>query len=109
MKLRAILAAATLALMATPALAASTTVQFDSSNGQSLTVVFDGAGTATNTASGEQAAYTFDQAARKICSTYNGQEVCVTFDAIGDTVGFKTNYTNTLGDTGTATITAVTE
>ncbi|MFZ5671121.1 MAG: hypothetical protein ACOY4K_16655 [Pseudomonadota bacterium] len=108
MRLRAILAAATVALMATPAFAASTTVQFDSSNGQSLTVTFDTNGTATANG-GAPVAYTFDQEKKTICSVYEGQDVCVTFTEVGDTVGFKTNYTNTLGDSGTATITAVSE
>ena len=108
MKTRLLIAIAGLALMATPALAASTTVEFASDSGQKLVVVFDGNGTATAEGAAP-VAYTIDQAARKICSVYEGQDICVTFGEMGAAVGFSTSYTNTAGDKGTATITAVSE
>ncbi len=108
MKTRLLIAIAGLALIATPALAASTTVEFAGSNGQTLVVVFDTNGTASANG-GSPAPYTLDQAGRKICGSVEGQEVCVTFAEMGSDVGFSTTYTDTAGNTGTATITAVSE
>ena len=106
MKLRLMLAIAGLALMATPALAASTTVEFANSNGQTTVVVFDANGTASINGAAP-GPYTIDQAAKKICGSAQGQELCVTFAEMGADVGFSTTYTDTAGNSGTATITAV--
>ena len=107
MKTRLLIAIAGLALLATPALAASTTVEFANSNGQTTTVVFDTNGTASVNG-GEPGPYTIDQAAKKVCGSADGQELCVTFAETGTEVGFTTTYTDTAGNSGTATITAVT-
>ena len=107
MKIRLLIAIAGLALMATPALAASTTVEFAGSNGQTTTVVFDSNGTASINGAAP-GPYTIDQAAKKICGSAEGQELCVTFAEMGTDVGFTTTYTDTAGNSGTATITAVT-
>lgn len=108
MKTRLLIAIAGLALIATPALAASTTVEFANSNGQTTTAVFDANGTVSLNGAAP-APYTMDQAAKKICGSVEGQELCVTFAEMGSTVGFSTTYTDTAGNSGTATITAVTE
>ncbi|MFA7264273.1 MAG: hypothetical protein WC068_14745 [Caulobacter sp.] len=108
MKTRLLIAIAGLALVATPALAASTTVEFARNDGQTTTVVFNTDGTAS--ANGQPASpYTMDEAAKKICGQVEGQELCVTFGEMGSTVGFSTTYNDTAGNSGTATITAVTE
>jgi hypothetical protein len=108
MKTRLFIAIAGLALIATPALAASTTVEFAGSNGQTTVAVFDSNGTVTLNGAAP-APYTMDQAAKKICGAVEGQELCVTFGEMGSTVGFSTTFTDTAGNSGTATITAVTE
>lgn len=109
MKTRLLVAIAGLALIATPALASSTTVEFaNSGTGQTTTVVFNSDGTAS--ANGQPASpYTVDEAAKKICGQVQGQELCVTFGEMGSTVGFSTSYSDTAGNSGTATITAVSE
>lgn len=107
MKLRLLAAIAGLALIASPALASSTTVEFASESGTTTTVVFDSNGTASVNGAAP-GPYTLDQAAKKICGAVNGNELCVTFGEMGSEVGFSTTYTNSAGDKGTATITAVT-
>ena len=107
MKTRLLLAIAGLALIATPALASSTTVQFANSNGQTTVAVFDSNGTVSINGAAP-APYTIDQAAKKICGDAGGQQLCVTFAEMGTDVGFSTTYTDTAGNSGTATITAVT-
>ena len=107
MKTRLLIAIAGLALIATPALAMSTTVEFAGSNGQTTVAVFDSNGTvAINGAA--PSPYTIDQAAKKICGDAGGQQLCVTFAEMGTDVGFTTTYSDTAGNSGTATITAVT-
>lgn len=108
MKTRLLIAIAGLALIATPALASSTTVEFAASNGQTSTVVFNSDGTASANG-GPASPYTIDQAAKKICGQVQGQELCVTFGEMGTAVGFTTTYSDTAGNSGTATITAVSE
>jgi len=108
MKSRLLIALAGLALVASPALAASTTVEFAGSDGQKVVVVFNSDGTAVANG-GAPVPYTVDQAAKKICSVYQTQTVCVTFAEMGSAAGFKTTYTDSAGRAGTATITAVTE
>ena len=108
MKTKLLIAIADLAMMATPALAASTTVEFSGSNGQTTVVVFNSDGTAS--ANGAPATpYTIDQEAKKVCGETQGQQLCVTFGEMGTTVGFSTSYSDTAGNSGTATITAVSE
>jgi hypothetical protein len=104
MKSRLLIALAGLALVASPALAASTTVEFAGSDGQKVVVVFNSDGTAVVNG-GPAAPYTLDQAAKKICT----QGICVTFAEMGSTAGFKTSYTADNGSAGTATVTNMTE
>ena len=106
MKLRLLTAIAGLALIATPALSASTTVEFVNSSGQTTVVVFDTNGTAVINGAAP-GPYTIDQTAKKICGDAGGQQLCVTFGEMGTDVGFSTTYTDTAGNSGTATITAV--
>lgn len=107
MKTRLLYAIAALALIATPALAMSTTVEFAGSNGTTTTVVFNSDGTASINGAAP-GPYTIDQAAKKICGDAQGQQLCVTFAEMGTEAGFTTTYTDTAGNSGTATITAVT-
>ena len=107
MKTRLLYAIAALALIATPALAMSTTVEFANANGQTTTVVFNSDGTASINGAAP-GPYTIDQAAKKICGDAGGQQLCVTFAEMGTDVGFTTTYSDTAGNSGTATITAVT-
>jgi hypothetical protein len=107
MKLKLLAAVAGLMLIASPALASSTTVEFaDKASGNKIVVTFDGAGTATG-ADGSAVPYTLDNDAKKLCSTYMDQPVCITFKALGSTVGFTTPYTDDKGNSGVATITAM--
>ncbi|MDQ0464392.1 hypothetical protein QO010_002173 [Caulobacter ginsengisoli] len=107
MKLKLLAAVAGLMLIASPALAASTTVEFaDKASGAKVVVTFDGAGMATG-ADGVAVPYTMDNDAKKLCSTYQDQPICITFKAIGTEVGFTTPYTDDKGNSGVATITAV--
>ena len=107
MKKLAILAAAA-AVFTAPAFAGTITVKLESSSGAAYEVVFDDvAGTATM---GDQVnPYTFDEEAKKLCSAQNGEEVCLTFAEVKNEVGFSTTYTASNGNTGTATVLAVTE
>ncbi len=107
MKLKLLAAIAGLALIASPAFAGSTTVEFaNAATGQSTVVVFNTDGTA-KAGSGAPVAYTMDNDAKKICSTYQDKPICVTFGDIGKDVGFTTSYSDDQGNSGTATITAV--
>ena len=106
MKLKLLAAVAGMMLIASPALAASTTVSFaDKASGNTVVVTFDDAGMATG-ADGKAVPYTLDQDSKKLCSTYQDQPVCITFEAIGSEVGFATPYTDDKGNAGVATITA---
>lgn len=106
MKLKLLAAVAGMMLIASPALAASTTVEFaNKAGGAPVVVTFDDAGMATG-ADGTAVPYTLDQATKTLCSTYMDQPICITFDAIGDQVGFKTPYKDDKGNSGVATITA---
>lgn len=99
-------AAAALTLTGLPAMAGSTTVEFASADGQTIVVVFNDDGTASSNGSAPSA-YTMNEETKTVCGTTpdNG-EICATFDELGEDVGFSTGYTNTAGQSGTATITA---
>ena len=105
--MRFILAAgAALSLAALPALAESTTVEFAASDGTTSSVVFNDDGTAVIDGT-DTVSYTMDEDAKTICATMpDGEDLCATFEELGDEVGFATGYTNTAGVTGTATIIA---
>lgn len=108
MKLKLLAAVAGLMLVASPALASSTTVEFaDKASGNKIVVTFDSGGMATGADGSAPVAYTVDNDAKKLCSTYMDQPICITFDAIGNTVGFSTPYSDDKGNSGVATITAM--
>ena len=94
--------------MAASAFAASTTVTFVAEDGTSTVVVLNEDG--TSLVNDVEGTYTFDEATKTLCGTSgDAPELCVTFEELGDEVGFETGFTSTSGNTGTATITAVTE
>ncbi len=97
------------AMIAAPAFAASMTVEFVRDDGMTTVVVLNDDGT---TMIGDVAGtYTYDEETLTLCGQSEGaDEVCVTFEDAGATqVGDSTGYTSTAGDTGIATITAMTE
>ncbi|MBI1391536.1 MAG: hypothetical protein GC152_02230 [Alphaproteobacteria bacterium] len=105
------LAAVALTLIAGPALAASTTVEFKRDTGQVQVVTLDGAGGAS-LADGTALAYTYDEAAMKMCFIVEGMDPnCVVFaESVPDPkVGDSVRYTAADGAMGTATVTAITE
>jgi len=75
MKTRLLYAIAALALITTPALAMSTTVEFAGSNGTTTTVVFNSDGTASINGAAP-GPYTIDQAAKKICGDAQRRQLC---------------------------------
>ncbi len=104
--MRMILAAtAAFTLGALPALAGSTTVEFAAEDGSVAVVVFNEDGTASMDGA-EPIPYTVNEETKTVCGQAPDGEVCATFDELGDEVGFSTGFTNTSGQSGTATITA---
>ena len=100
-------AAAALSLAALPAFAQTMTVEFAATDGTVAIVAFN---EETGTASmdgGPAMPYTMDEATKTVCGTVPEGEICATFDELGEDVGFSTGFTNTSGQSGTATITAV--
>ncbi len=108
MKKLAILAAAS-ALFAAPAFAASITISFEVADGTTTVATFDQASMTATGADGSTSAYTYDEAKSEICVA--AQEICVVFDTKGEapSVGMVSGFTASNGDTGTATVTAMTE
>lgn len=108
-KFLTVLAAAT--LFSSAAFANVITIEFAQDGGDPVTFAFDSAtNTSTNVGTGETGAYTFDQAANKLCGTgADGMEICVTFaDAAGEPkAGDSGAYTTNLGTSGTATVVSV--
>ena len=98
-------AGAALSLAALPAFAGSTTVEFAAADGTTTIVVFNDDGTATVGGS-DPLPYTMNNDTKTVCGETPDGELCATFDELGDEVGFSTSYTNTAGESGTATITA---
>jgi len=94
--------------LAMPALAASITLSFAGDDGTTQVWTFDGEGTATM---GDlTTTYTWDEVARLLCADVPNQgEVCATFETAAQSVGESSAYTLSTGDTGTATITAISE
>jgi opacity protein-like surface antigen len=102
--------AAIAAFMASPALAASTTVEFTGEDGAAQTWKFNDDGTAEGP-DGATASYTWDEATRKLCATFAGetpQTLCATFEDNGGEgkVGEVAAYTLDDGRKGTAKIVA---
>lgn len=95
------------ALLALPALAKTTTVEYNSDSGTVTSVDYSDDGTATS--NGTSMEYTMDADTKTLCADVSGFELCITFDDIGTEVGATTKYTSTMGTAGTATITAITE
>ena len=98
-------ASAAITLFALPAMAQSTTVEFASSDGTTALVVFYENGTASKDG-GDPIPYTMDEESKTICGQTPEGDICATFDELGEDVGFSTGFTNTAGQSGTATITA---
>lgn len=98
-------ASAAITLFALPAMAQSTTVEFASSDGTTALVVFYENGTASM-GGGDPIPYTMDEESKTICGQTPEGDICATFDELGEDVGFSTGFTNTAGQSGTATITA---
>lgn len=97
--------------LATPAFAASMTMSFASDDGTTVTMTFDGEGTATVEGQEGSFPYTWDEETRELCGDATGEgEVCATFAEAGEpSVGQTSAYTTSDGGSGTATITAMSE
>jgi len=107
---KTILVASILALVAGPALAASTTVEFTGEDGAVQVWKFSDDGTASGPEDAS-ATYTWDEEAKKLCATFAGDEpqtVCATFEDNGGdgSVGETAGYTLDDGRKGTAKIIA---
>jgi hypothetical protein len=105
-----VILAALAAFVAAPADAASTSVEFTNDAGEKQVWKFRDDGVA-EMPDGATAAYTWDEATRKLCATIAGetpQTLCATFDPTeGDgAVGETSGYTLDDGRKGTATIIA---
>lgn len=94
-------------LLALPAMAKTTTVEYKSDAGTTTIVDYVDDGTATT--SGIPMTYTLDEAEKTLCADVSGYNICVTFDELGTEVGDSSKYSSSMGDTGVATITAVSE
>ena len=108
-----IAAAAVAALLATPALAGSTSVEFAGEDGAKQLWKFNSDGTAEGP-DGAMATYTWDEATKKLCATFAGetpQTLCATIEeADGDAnVGDTSTYTLDDGRKGVSTVVAVEE
>lgn len=105
-----IIGAAATALMATSAMAASTTIEFKRDTGEIVVVTLDGEGGAT-LADGAQTTYTYDAEATKMCFATPEGDSCAVFDSppAEPAVGDSARYTADDGAVGTATIKAITE
>lgn len=99
------------AFMTTPAFAAKISVKFESDTGEAAVYVFDESNM-TFTVGEHSGSYSMDVEAKKLCgSVGDGEEICATFDELGDKpeVGFSTGYKSSDGTKGTATIVAIEE
>ena len=98
-------AGAALAMATLPAIAESTTVEFSGSDGSTAVVIFNTDGTASMDGA-PPIPYTMNEETKTVCGQSPEGEICATFNELGDEVGFSTGFTNTAGQSGTATITA---
>ena len=91
------------ACLAGPALAGANVVKFEPVGEEPVTMTFKDDGTFTM---GEEVAgtYTWDEEAKTLCGTVEGEEICATFEEVGQEVGFSTSYTTSTGGSGTATL-----
>lgn len=102
------------ALFATPALAASMTIEFAQEGGETQSWTFEptsetgGTYTAPDGSTGD---YTWDKGSNTLCGMTAEGELCATFEAANNepAVGDTSAYTSSDGSSGTATITALTE
>ena len=106
-----VLSAAVAALLATPAVARVITVEFKNDKGETNVISFDDATNKATNADGASYDYTYDEAARKLCGTPEGGEICVTFEGEAGEVkaGLSGPYTASNGNKGVATVTEVKE
>lgn len=107
--LRTVSVIAFAAMIATPALAGVTTIEFKSSDGETTTGVYDDStSTYTINDSTEAIPYTWDAEAKKLCGKdADGADACATFEAEISEVGQSTTFTSQDGESGTATIISV--
>ncbi len=105
-----IIGAAASALMATSALAATTTVEFKRDTGEVVVVTLDGEGGAT-LPDGAQTTYTYDAEAAKMCFATPEGDNCVVFaeHVPEPKAGDNVRYTAADGAEGTATVKSVEE
>ncbi len=82
----------------------ATTIQFLGDDGSVVNVVLRQDGMALINGAAP-VAYTIDQTARSLCTTFEGAAICVVFEQLGSGVGFSTRYTGPTGG-GTARILA---
>lgn len=101
-----LISAGAIALLAMPALAKSTTVEFTSEDGVAVEYTFRDDGKMV-LPDGSETDYTMDEATKTICATLQDSEVCATFAELGEDIGFETAYTLKQGGGGMAAITAV--
>ena len=97
-------------LYGAPALAKDITVEFKRDSGEVFVAVFDDE-TRMVTMGEQTMPYTYDPEKREICaSPPEGEKMCVVFAEGGEpVVGMKSAYTASNGNTGTATVTAISE
>ena len=97
-------------LCAAPALAATMTLSFAGDDGETqVWVLNDADGTAT---SGDLSVpYTWDAETRELCAKTDDGDICATIEDTGKEpeVGGTAAYTTNTGETGTVTITAMSE
>ena len=105
-----IIGAAASALMATSALAATTTLEFKRDSGEVVVVKLDGEGGAT-LPDGAQTTYTYDAEASKMCFAMPEGDNCVVFaETVAEPkAGDSVRYTAADGAEGTATIKSIDE
>ncbi len=106
--MRMFLAIAATGALALPAMAASTTIEFNGADGTTTVVELKSDGMASLNG-GAPVAYTWDEDSRTLCASMNEAPVCATFEAAGSGIGFSSAYTTSAGGSGTATIIAETK
>ena len=108
MKKLTLTAAALALVLAGPAFAAKTTIEYAPDNGEKRTVVYDATTNTATEVGGESTDYTWDEAGNTLCHTAAEGTLCVTFETqTAREVGATSRYTTNAGSAGTATITAI--
>lgn len=92
-------------LFAAPAIAASTTIAFETAEGVTQTATFTDDGTVTSEAD-DAGTYTYDEEGGVLCIEATNYSDCITFAEPSDEVGASSAYTTESGGSGTATVVA---